>query len=76
MKIKRMNIEDLDGSLSNYRIYKSKIERLEREVEVEKGKYQQLQRDLEDAQKLLDKEKKKIYSIIEDLYTDESKPED
>jgi signal transduction histidine kinase len=75
MKIKRMNIEDLDGSLSDYRIHKAKIKRLETEIAVEKGKFQQLQRELEDAQKLFDKEKRKIYSIIEDLY-DESKLKD
>ena len=76
MKIKRMSIEDLDGSLGNYRIHKSKIERLEKEVSVEKGKLQQLQKDLEDAQRLFDKEKRTIYRIVEDLYADESKPKD
>jgi hypothetical protein len=34
---------------------------------------QQIQKDLEDAERAFDKEKRKIYSIIEDIYTDESK---
>ena len=73
MKIKKMRIEDLDGSLADYRLYKTTTERLEKEILVEKGKLQQLEKDLEDAKKNLDKEKRKIYSIIDDIHEDESK---
>lgn len=73
MKIKLQTIEHLDGALSEYRLYEAKIKRLKAELAVEKGKMQQIQKDLEDAEKAFDKEKRKIYSIIEDIHADESK---
>ena len=70
---KKLNIEDLDRALSDYRLFKSKADRLQTDVLIKKGQLEQLYKELEEAQNLLDKEKRKIYSVVEDLYTNESK---
>jgi hypothetical protein len=72
-KTKKYTMDQLDHSLSDYRLYKDKLKRLDSELIVLKGKIQEVNKQIEDAAYSLNKEKRKIHSIIEDLDKDDFK---
>ena len=66
-KDKKYSIDELDESLVKYRFHKSAVLNLEQAISVQKGKLQQLHLEHENESKQLERERRKIYGIVNDL---------
>ena len=67
IKSKIYDFDDLESTLEQRKYWKSKVDELANKFKIEKGKLEQIERELVDAEAGLKKEEKRLRDILSDI---------
>jgi hypothetical protein len=67
MNEKRFTFNDLDAHMVNRNVFKAMVDRLQKEIKVQSGKLEQLQKELLHSEALLIKEERLLKDILTDV---------